>query len=199
MKRRPSVRLYRRIHEIVESARAGAARSVNSAQVVSNWLVGNEIVEGEQRGATRAGYGELLLQGLAEKLQAEFGGGYSYPNLKLIRQFYLSYPALLTGTEIGYAPRSQLGRARKSYAVRSQLPVAVSRAGLDAASWKPGILHPNLSWTHYRILMRVESASARRSTRSKCSATIGRLASWSGRQPACCSSVSREAETRRAS
>jgi hypothetical protein len=28
-------------------------------------------------------------------------------------------------------------------------------------SWQPGQLHPNLSWTHYRTLLRVESADAR--------------------------------------
>jgi len=28
-------------------------------------------------------------------------------------------------------------------------------------SWKPGTLHPNLSWTHYRTLLRVEKEQAR--------------------------------------
>lgn len=157
----PSTHIYRRIHEIVASARAAAARSVNSAQVVSNWLIGGEIVEEEQRGAARAGYGEQLLQGLAKRLQAEFGGGYSYANLKLIRQFYLSYPALLEGREIGYAPRSRSGRARKGHAVRGQLPAVSPPPGTGVAAWKPGRLHANLSWTHYRILMRIETARAR--------------------------------------
>ncbi|WDT82869.1 MAG: hypothetical protein MPW14_24975 (plasmid) [Candidatus Manganitrophus sp.] len=44
----------------MESARAGAARSVNTAQVMSNWLIGREIVEEEQRGKKRAGYGKPL-------------------------------------------------------------------------------------------------------------------------------------------
>jgi predicted nuclease of restriction endonuclease-like (RecB) superfamily len=29
------------------------------------------------------------------------------------------------------------------------------------SNWQPGRLHPNLSWTHYRTLMRVENADAR--------------------------------------
>lgn len=42
--------LYRRIREILEAARTGVARSVNTAQVVANWLIGREIVEEEQQG-----------------------------------------------------------------------------------------------------------------------------------------------------
>jgi hypothetical protein len=43
-------KLYDRIREILESARATAARSVNTAQVVANWLIGRELVEEEQKG-----------------------------------------------------------------------------------------------------------------------------------------------------
>ncbi|NJD68379.1 MAG: hypothetical protein C3F12_02550 [Candidatus Methylomirabilota bacterium] len=53
---------YHRIRQILESARAGAARSVNTAQVMAYWLIGREIVEEEQKGHKRAEYGEALLQ-----------------------------------------------------------------------------------------------------------------------------------------
>ena len=46
--------VYQRIRDILESARAAVARSVNTTQVVANWLVGREIVEEEQRGEGRA-------------------------------------------------------------------------------------------------------------------------------------------------
>jgi hypothetical protein len=55
--------LYRRIREILESARVGLARTVNSAQVAGSWLIGREIVEEEQRGSMRAGYGKELHHG----------------------------------------------------------------------------------------------------------------------------------------
>ena len=42
--------LYGRVCQILESARTSAARSVNTAQVVANWMVGREIVEEEQQG-----------------------------------------------------------------------------------------------------------------------------------------------------
>lgn len=61
MKARGRLPLYRRVREIIESARAGAARSVNTTQVVAYWLIGREIVEEEQKGKARAGYGEERL------------------------------------------------------------------------------------------------------------------------------------------
>lgn len=53
--------LCRRIRQILESARTSVARSVNTTQIVANWLIGREIVEEEQRGKRRAGHGEELL------------------------------------------------------------------------------------------------------------------------------------------
>jgi predicted nuclease of restriction endonuclease-like (RecB) superfamily len=137
---------YDRIRDILESARTSVVRTVNTAQVLSNWLIGRAIVEEEQQGQTRADYGENLLKNLAQKLKQDFGKGYSYSNLKFIRQFYLAFPQLLTEAEIGYAVSSQ-----------SEL------MGLSSPNpnWQPGQLHPNLSWTHYRTLMRVENFDAR--------------------------------------
>jgi predicted nuclease of restriction endonuclease-like (RecB) superfamily len=141
---------YRRICDILTAARTGVARTVNTAQVLSNWLIGREIVEAEQQGKYRADYGENLLKNLAQQLKQDFGAGYSYSNLKYIRQFYLVFPQLLAAEEIGHA-------------VRDQSLSGSNLAGLSNPnpSWQPGQLHPNLSWTHYRTLMRVEQPEAR--------------------------------------
>lgn len=154
MKSKAYSALYGRIREILESARANVARSVNTTQVAANWLIGREIVEEEQKGKRRASYGEALLLGLSKRLTADFGCGYSVHTLKFIRQFYVEYPRLADRNEIGYALRSQSGisnipaKGEIGYALRSQ-------------SWRPGQLHSNLSWTHYRTLLRVEKAQAR--------------------------------------
>jgi hypothetical protein len=89
--------LYERIRQILESARSNLARTVNTTQVVANWLIGREIVEEEQRGEKRAAYGEQMIADLSEKLQKDFGIGYGTTNLKLFRQFFLAYPAFLKG------------------------------------------------------------------------------------------------------
>ncbi len=92
MKAQTPVRLYRRIREILESARSTAARSVNTTQVVANWLIGREIVDEEQRGKVRGEYGERILEDLATRIKADFGPGYSVQNLRYVRQFYVRFP-----------------------------------------------------------------------------------------------------------
>src|SRR5438034_8339671 len=90
--------LYGRIRQILEAARGGVARTVNTTQVVANWLIGREIVEEEQKGKRRAEYGEELIHELAQRLTKEFGKGYSSDNLFWFRRFYANYPELLSGT-----------------------------------------------------------------------------------------------------
>jgi len=155
--RRPQ--LYQRIRQILESARTNVARSVNSTQVVANWLVGREIVEEEQRGDRKAGYGQKLIVRLSERLERDFGVGYSATNLKLFRQFFLTYPDLLTN-RIGHTVRDQLAPSE------TRLPAIQDDAGeightVCDQSWAPGLLHPNLSWSLYRHFLRVDKPQAR--------------------------------------
>jgi predicted nuclease of restriction endonuclease-like (RecB) superfamily len=146
--------LLARIRGIWEHSRAQAARSVNTAHVCANWLIGQQIVEAEQGGSQRAGYGQALLKNLAARLTAEFGAGFSLTALKHMRGFYQAYPQLL---EKGHAPRDRLGdamaasAASKGHAVRD----------LSSAAWRPGALHAALAWTHYRALLKVARREAR--------------------------------------
>lgn len=82
--------VYKRIREILESARVNVARSVNTAQVMAYCLIGREIVEEQQRGQRRAGYGARLLIDLSSRLQADFGKGFSVNNLEHFRDFYVT-------------------------------------------------------------------------------------------------------------
>jgi predicted nuclease of restriction endonuclease-like (RecB) superfamily len=183
--KKEKVSLYERIRQILEFARTTASRTVNTTQVVANWLIGREIVEEEQSGHNRAEYGKQLIFQLAEKLKADFGGGYSAQNLFYMRQFYQAYPSLLPASEIFHALRgkstwSGFEADEKVHALRGKssvpdIPGAIpSRlAGpfvptapeipyaLRSESWQPGRLHPNLSWTHYRTLLRVDKSDVR--------------------------------------
>lgn len=160
--------LFDRVLDILESARSNIARTVNSTQVVANWLIGREIVEEEQQGKRRAGYGEALLADLAERLLREFGKGWSVRQLEYCRNFYLSYPLLL-GLENSNAVRAELLVSRlsneNSETVRWKLGASLDALDIHHAargeSWQPGRLNPNLSWTHYRTLLRVNRAEAR--------------------------------------
>ena len=78
------------ISNVIDAARKSAARSVNCIMTAAYWLVGRRIVEFEQKGEARAGYGKRLLERLAKDLSTRFGRGFSYPNLNKFRQFYLA-------------------------------------------------------------------------------------------------------------
>jgi len=80
------------IGELLEAARRASARTVNAFMTATYWEVGRRIVEFEQGGAKRAGYGEELLARLADDLTTQFGRGFSRQNLQRFRQFYLSQP-----------------------------------------------------------------------------------------------------------
>lgn len=159
MKRKGPLPLYDRVRDIIEAARAGVTRSVDTAQVASNWLIGREIVEDEQHGKAKAEYGKKLVAELSEKLRKDFGAGYSATNLKLFRQFYFTYPQLLTG-KIGHALRDQLPAAGQGEAPAASGPKTPIGHARDQ-SFEPGRLHPGLSWTIYRHLLRVERVEAR--------------------------------------
>jgi hypothetical protein len=57
--------LFARVVEIIEAARGHVSRSVNTAIVQAYWLIGREIVEVEQHGEKRAGYGDEVIERLA--------------------------------------------------------------------------------------------------------------------------------------
>jgi hypothetical protein len=77
---------------LIEEARLAAVRSVNVVLTSAYWLVGQRIVEHEQSGSARAGYGEALLKRLAQDLTARLGRGFSERNIEQMRLFYLGWP-----------------------------------------------------------------------------------------------------------
>lgn len=132
--RPPVTELAGRITSIIESARNRVKSVVDHEMVRAYWEIGREIVEDEQKGEKRAGYGEYLLKNLTTVLISQYGKGFDYSNLKNMRQFYKTYP-------IGDALRSQL------------------------------------SWTHYRLLMRIDSPDKRSFYEIECAAN-----NWSTRE-----------------
>lgn len=76
---------------LVNSARQAAARNVNSLMTASYWEIGRRIVEAEQKGKRRAGYGEQLIERLSLDLTQQFGRGFSARNLDQMRQFYCAW------------------------------------------------------------------------------------------------------------
>ena len=79
--------LFNKVSGLIEQARSYVKTSVNTAEVYTKYYVGKYIVEYEQNGNVHAQYGKQVLQELSKSLTARFGTGWSYPNLRNIRQF----------------------------------------------------------------------------------------------------------------
>jgi predicted nuclease of restriction endonuclease-like (RecB) superfamily len=157
--------LYTRIRTILESARTTIARSVDSTHVIANWLVGREIVEEEQQGRKRGIYGQREMAKLSKKLTAGYGVGYSVQNLRYIRQFYQEYPDFISNNQIHHALRGELIVPGKYFKIRhapcgESMELEKSGHG-KTMDWIPGKWHPDLSWSHYRALLKVERNNAR--------------------------------------
>jgi len=148
--------LFDRVVSILEQARGNVVRSVNMNMVLAYWLIGREIVQEIQGGKKRAEYGEQVVDNLSARLTERYGRGFSAPVLWNFRQFYLAYAdraKILSplGRELAQNLKlSPMGReltpAQKSYPMGSE-----SLQGFS----------PQLAWSHYRALMRVESREAR--------------------------------------
>lgn len=146
--------LLQRIRQIWETSRTQAARSVNSAHVYANWLIGQQIIEAEQGGADRAEYGTRLLESLSQQLAKEYGSGFSVSALRYMRLFYLGYPHFLS---IHHTVRDELDSADKAILI---LPF-ITNPVFSTTDWQPGSFHPGLSWSHYRCLLKVDRPEAR--------------------------------------
>jgi predicted nuclease of restriction endonuclease-like (RecB) superfamily len=141
--------LFERVVSILEQARANVVRAVNSNMVIAYWLIGREIVEALQAGETRASYGEAVVNDLAQQLTALYGQGFSATSLKYFRTFYQVYVDRMP--TIGRPVGDQFNNMLKALAQKGRPTGDLFESGF----------HPNLTWSHYRALMRVEKEKAR--------------------------------------
>lgn len=133
-----------RVIALIEGARQKVAYAANIAQVYTNYEVGRQIVEEEQGGKRRAGYGDKIIVELAAKLTSRFGRGWSEQSLWRIRQFYLLYSDSLNTVEGIVGSTDSLN--------------AVERISKNQKNPNSGCQMPRftLGWSHYLLLMRIE-------------------------------------------
>ena len=79
------------IVQLLNAARLAVARNVNALMTASYWEIGRRIVEAEQKGKRRAGYGEQLIERLSLDLTRQFGRGFSHQNLWQMRLFFQTW------------------------------------------------------------------------------------------------------------
>lgn len=88
--------LVDRIISLVSKSKDRLLRQIDDTLVITNWHIGEYIVEFEQYGSARATYGEGLLRSLSKRLTLQLGKGYSRSNLQNMRRLYLYYPKCQT-------------------------------------------------------------------------------------------------------
>lgn len=137
------------IKDILNIARAKTYSVVNSVMVETYWRIGKRIFEEEQKGKSRAEYGEKLIENLSVYLTDTFGKGFSEANLKNMRQFYISFPkfathcvANLSWTNIRTIMRIEDKQEREYYLKEA-----------SSQSWSSRVLERNIKSGYYKRIL----------------------------------------------
>lgn len=123
---------YDEIRKTILEAREKVAVTVNAAMVAAYWMIGKQLYEAQN--SVNSTYGKKLIKYSSEKLQNEFGVGFTERNLRNMRQFYECFP--------------------KWHTVCAEL-----------------------SWSHYRLLIRIKESEKRQYYMKECAECA-----WSVRQ-----------------
>lgn len=126
--------------ELVRRARSIAAKQVNLVQLTTYYTLGCWIVEEQQSGKSRAGYGKRVIETLSAALNAKFEKGFSVDTLENARKFYLTYRGRISETAL-----------RKFKEEKTDTALRISGAQVPFA----------LSWSHYLLLMRIKNPEER--------------------------------------
>lgn len=161
--------LFERVSIVIENTRQMIASTINTGEVYAKYEIGRHIVESEQNGEQRAQYGKHILKDLSEKLTATYGAGWSYSNLRQIRQFYIIYSNLTnTVCQIKNDNRYLSNSVKQTTKYNNDTNIGLNN--LDRPKF-------SLSWSHYLILMRIENTDERSFYEIECNRQM-----WSVRQ-----------------
>lgn len=147
------------IGELLEAARHASVRVTNALMTATYWEIGRRVVEFEQHGKQRAGYGDELLVRLSMDLTQRGGRGFSVRNLQNMRLFYQAFSEVWIQQTLSAKSRSAvagnaLSQIRQTLSAKSSRPPA----GLKAEARLPRVeeiarVFP-LPWSHYVLLIR---------------------------------------------
>jgi len=162
--------LFERVVAILDQARTNVVRSVNTNMVLAYWLIGREIVQELQGGEDRAEYGKQVIENLSARLAERYGKGFSATNLKYFRLFYQAFSDRWSGIRHPAGDESATGANRhllgSDFTDTETTPLASGEL-IPATKGHPlgdesrHGFSPQLSWSHYRALMRVQDSEAR--------------------------------------
>jgi len=163
----PLQALVLEIRNLIRNARRSAAQNINSLQVITNFEIGRRIVEHEQKGSRRAGYGKQTLIDLSRQLNKEFGRGFSERNLEYMRRFYLEYSrndCQIAQTLSGQYPTMEVsGKPSIPQTVSAKSQINVPAKSPIVQTLSAQFNHTfTLSWSHYVFLLNIKNRDERR-------------------------------------
>lgn len=161
--------LFEQVSRLIDEARSHVRTAVNTTMVYTYYGVGQYIVEDEQQGEKRAGYGKAVLKDLSQRLTEKYGEGWSVETLKKCRFFFNVY-----SPEIGSTLSTQSVEQEKSATV---LRISQKKIGATVLPQSKNTPTFTLSWSHYLVLMRIENPDERSFYEIEC-----RNQNWSVRQ-----------------
>ncbi len=178
--------LFDKIVNIVEGSRKKIAEAVNSNIILAYWFIGYEIVMELQKGAKRAKYGTAIIENLSKQLTEKYGDGFSVTSLQYFRKFYQVYSDRISiprqgGVELKNEDLSNGNSFDLSILEKPRTGcVELNNEKLNNGnSFDLSILEKprtgcvelrkenikgftsQLTWSHYRLLMRVEEYESR--------------------------------------
>lgn len=149
--------LFNKVSAIIEEGRKYVSTAINLAEVYSKYQIGMYIVEEEQAGNKRAGYGKQVLVNLSERLTEKYGDGWSVEQLTLIRKFYTVYSNSVNAdyeiqnTDLEITESAPVKIVNTVYQIQN-LPKSIDPSSMPRFT---------LSWSHYIVLMRIKNEEER--------------------------------------
>jgi len=171
-------------HAIHEEMQTQAARSIDRALVVRNWLFGCYLVEYEQNGTDRAEYGARFIETLSERLRQVGIKGSSRTQLRLYRSFYLNYTKIRptvsdeSGQRVALHPQWEIQPTLSGKSGQRAVPpplweiqptvsvelISIPSKGMEIPRDALDSLAKafSLSWSHYVTLLTTDDSDERR-------------------------------------
>ncbi len=83
--------LFRKIDELIIEKKSVVAQAVNTAMIFLNWEIGETIFH-DILGGSKAEYGEMIIEEVADKLSEKYGKGYNRSSVFRMIKFYQEFP-----------------------------------------------------------------------------------------------------------
>ncbi len=158
--------------ELLDAARRASVRVVNSLMTATYWEIGRRIVEHEQGGQKRAGYGDEVVKRISDDLTRRFGRGFGFAQVAAMRQFHQAFPWRENFQSV--IGKSGIVQSAIGESAPTLAPIPIGQSPIDEFSRHHSATRSSilenlgriaqtfpLPWTHYVRLLRVRNALAR--------------------------------------